>query len=104
MTHNTYTTLINSDNSSENYRLTNTRVRVRIPQIYHQEPILSNLIAQQGLNITINAALLGGNAKGDGWFDLRLQGTAKQIDSALIYLSDLDVEVWHESSAEPDGW
>jgi len=45
--------------------------------------------------------LLGVNSSDDGWFDLELQGTASQSESALIYLNDLDVEVWNNSSA-PD--
>lgn len=87
-----------------NHRTNQTRVRVRIPKKYHQEPVLSNLISQQGLKVNIIAALLAVNAKEDGWFDLQLEGSAEQIDSALIYLSDLDVEIWQESSAGQDGW
>lgn len=108
--------MISNSNSSPNnpintlqldqpdHRLTQRRLRIRIPKKYQQEPVLSNLVSQQGLQLNITAALLGGNALGDGWFDLRLQGTSQQIDSALIYLSDLDVEVWSESDAEQDGW
>ncbi|HBB30955.1 MAG TPA: ABC transporter [Cyanobacteria bacterium UBA9273] len=90
--------------SLEDPRPTQTRLRIRIPHRYHQEPVISNLISIQGLKVNISAALLGGNAKGDGWFDLRLEGTPKQIDSALIYLSDLDIEVWTESGSDLDGW
>ncbi|MCZ0900918.1 ABC transporter, partial [Microcoleus sp. HI-ES] len=37
----------------------------------------------------------------DGWFDLELNGTSKQIETALIYLNDLDVEIWSNSN-NPD--
>ena len=75
-----------------------TRIRIRIPPKYHQEPIISRLVSQYGLTVNIAAALLGQNARGDGWFDLQLQGTSAQIRSALIYLNDLDLEVWDESN------
>ncbi len=77
--------------------LTNKRIRLRIPQEYHQEPVISRLVSDYGLTVNISAAILGSNAIGDGWFDLDLQGTPAQIDSALIYLNDLDLQIWDES-------
>ncbi|HAG80923.1 MAG TPA: ABC transporter [Cyanobacteria bacterium UBA12227] len=108
MIHNSHISQLEPDSALDlnvrDRRITKTCVRVRIPKRYQQEPVLSNLISQQGLKVNIKTAILGtvwgGNAQGDGWFDLQLQGTVKQIDSALIYLSDLDIEVWHESSDE----
>ncbi|OKH25137.1 ABC transporter [Hydrococcus rivularis NIES-593] len=85
-------------------RPTQTRIRIRIPKNYHHEPIISHLISQHQLEVNILAALLGVNARDDGWFDLQLQGKSEQIDSALIYLSELNVEVWRESELERDGW
>lgn len=89
-----------SDESDQ--RLTTLRVRIRIPKRYQQEPVISNLIAQYGLTVNIAAALLGANAREDGWFDLTLQGHVSQIQSALLYLNDLDLEIWYES--EPESW
>lgn len=89
--------------SSPDPRPTHTRIRIRIPKDYHQEPIISRLISEHGLTVNITAALLGGNAQGDGWFDLELRGTAQQIQSGLIYVDELDLEVWHEATEE-DGW
>lgn len=83
-------------------RLATQRIRLRIPKHYHQEPIISRLISGYHLTVNITAALLGANANGDGWFDLELQGAATQIDQALIYLNDLNLEIWHET--ETDGW
>jgi len=82
-------------------RLTQTRICIRIPKEYHQEPVISNLISQYGLTVNFNAALLGGKTSDDGWFDLELNGTSQQIESALIYLNDLDVEIWSNSN-HPD--
>ena len=77
--------------------LTNKRIRLRIPQEYHQEPVISRLVSDYGLTVNISAAILGSNAIGDGWFDLDLQGTTAQINNALVYLNDLDLQIWDES-------
>ena len=83
-------------------RPTQTRIRIRVPKEYHQEPVISNLISEYGLKVNFNAALLGvENCTDDGWFDLELNGTTQQIESALIYLNDLDVEIWSNSN-NPD--
>ena len=82
-------------------RRTQTRIRIRVPKEYHQEPVISNLISEYGLTVNFNAALLGVKTSDDGWFDLELNGTSQQIESALIYLNDLDVEVWSNSN-KPD--
>jgi len=79
-------------------RPTQTRIRIRVPKEYHQEPVISNLISEYGLTVNFNAALLGVKTLDDGWFDLELNGTAKQIESALFYLNDLDVEIWSNSN------
>lgn len=79
-------------------RPTQTRIRIRVPKEYHQEPVISNLISEYGLKVNFNGALLGGKTSDDGWFDLELNGTAQQIESALIYLNDLDVEIWSNSN------
>jgi ABC-type methionine transport system ATPase subunit len=81
-------------------RHTQLRVRMRIPKQYQQEPIISNLITRYGLTVNIAAALLSANGREDGWFDLRLQGTEGQIQSALIDLNDLDLEIWYDADEE----
>lgn len=89
---------------SDDQRRTQTRIRVRIPKRYQQEPVISNLISEHGLTVNISAALLSANAREDGWFDLQLQGTVPQIRSALLYLNDLDLEVWNGSNEQDDSW
>lgn len=81
-------------------RPTHARIRLRILKQYQQEPILSELIRQHQLTVNINAALLSANGRDDGWFDLDLRGSAAQINSALIYLNDLDLEVWYETNGD----
>jgi hypothetical protein len=77
-------------------QLTHKRIRLRIPKDYHQEPVISRLVSNYGLTVNITAAILGANGIGDGWFDLDLQGTSTQIESALTYINDLDLEIWHD--------
>ena len=79
-------------------RQTQTRIRIRVPKQYHEEPVISNLISEYGLKVNFKAAFLGVKTSDDGWFDLELNGTTQQIDSALIYLNDLDVEIWSNSN------
>jgi ABC-type methionine transport system ATPase subunit len=78
-------------------QLTNKRIRLRIPKDYHQEPVISRLVSNYGLTVNIAAAILGANAVGDGWFDLDLQGTTAQIESAIAYLNELHLEIWDDS-------
>jgi ABC-type methionine transport system ATPase subunit len=83
-------------------RQTQIRVRIRIPKEHQQNPVISNLITKYGLTVNITAALLGANGREDGWFDLDLQGSQAQIQSALIDLNDLDLEIWYDS--DQDSW
>ncbi len=83
-------------------RITEQRIRLRIPKHYHQEPVISHLVSQYHLTVNIVAAILGANANGDGWFDLDLKGSNANIQAALTYLDELDLEVWH--GEESDGW
>lgn len=85
-------------------RPTQRRIRIRIPKEYNDEPVISRLVSHYGVTVNITAALLGANARDDGWFDIELRGTIPQIDSALIYLHEMDLEIWGESATEEDGW
>ncbi len=87
---------------TEDNRLTLKRIRLRIPKGYHQEPVISRLVSHYHLTVNIMAAILGRNANGDGWFDLELRGTIADIESALVYLNELDLEIWNDQ--ETDGW
>lgn len=83
-------------------RHTHKRIRLRIPKNYHQEPVISHLISDYGLTVNISAAILAADAVSDGWFDLDLQGTTVQIEDALTYVNDLDLEIWE--GIDVDGW
>jgi ABC-type methionine transport system ATPase subunit len=86
------------------HRHQQTRIRLRIPKQYHQEPIISDLIKHHGLTVNINAALLTPNAREDGWFDLELRGTEEQVREGLVYLNDLSLEMWRDADAHNEGW
>lgn len=91
--------------TSDTNRLTQARIRIRIPKNYHEEPVISRLVSHHGLTVNIAAALLGANARADGWFDLELRGNQEQIRSALLYLNELDLEIWQDSPNDQlDGW
>jgi ABC-type methionine transport system ATPase subunit len=90
------------DQLAKDNRITQKRIRIRIPKNYHREPVISHLISDYHLTVNITAAILGANANGDGWFDLELSGENSHIEDALTYLNELDLEVWHDT--ENDGW
>ncbi|WP_258040696.1 NIL domain-containing protein [Pseudanabaena sp. BC1403] len=71
-------------------------IKIRIPEELHSEPVISNLILQHGVTANIVSATLGINA-GSGWFHLSLRGNQAQIQTAIAYLNDLDIELWQEN-------
>jgi ABC-type methionine transport system ATPase subunit len=71
-------------------------VKIRIPEDLHSEPVISNLISQHGVTVNIISATLGVNA-GSGWFHLGLNGNQAQIQTAIAYLNDLDIEIWEDN-------
>jgi ABC-type methionine transport system ATPase subunit len=83
-------------------RLAQTRIRIQIPRQYQQDPIISQLATRYRLEINILAAILGANGKDSGWFDLHLVGTDQDIQDALVYLGDLNINIL--SDLETDGW
>ncbi|NJM28157.1 MAG: ABC transporter [Pseudanabaena sp. RU_4_16] len=86
-------------------RPTQKQIAVRIGKNYHQEPVISQLVSKYGVTVNIMAALLGESPQEDGWFNLELQGTDRQIHSALNYLNELDLEVWDKANSdEQEGW
>lgn len=96
-------TKLSLDQSNHN-RPTEIRLKIRVPKKYQQEPIISELGTKHNLKVNILAAILGANGEGDGWFDLNLSGRAEELDDALIYLSDLDVEIWETLDINRSGW
>jgi NIL domain len=80
-----------------------TQIRILIPENYHQEPIISRLVSDYQLTVTIKAAVLGANGVGGGWFELNLAGLPADIDRSLQYLQDLKLDIWNGEERK-DNW
>ena len=85
-------------------RPTQVKIKIHIPKTLHEEPVISRLVSHYGITVNISAALLGANTRDDGWFELDLRGKVEQIQNALIYLNELDLEIWSQSAPQEDGW
>jgi hypothetical protein len=85
-------------------RRTTTRITVRIPKEWHEQPVISRLISYCGITVNIAAAQLNGHVPQQGCFDLELRGTVFQIASALTYLNELNLEISHRFITGEDGW
>jgi ABC-type methionine transport system ATPase subunit len=95
---------VTSTTNGGDNRPTKTLIQVCIPKELHQEPIISRLVSHYGVTVNIAAAQMDANVIADSCFVLELRGTVSQIESALIYLDELDVEISHQSTPEEDGW
>jgi hypothetical protein len=60
----------------------------------HQEPVLAKLISNYDLIVNFKAAVLDRKATGGGWFNLDLEGYPQDIDNALSYLQNLEIEIF----------
>jgi hypothetical protein len=83
--------------SSQANKPVKTRIQFRIPQKHYRKPIICALILDFELQVNVVAAILGKEGIGGGCFDLELEGDREQVDRALIYLSQLDIEIWQKS-------
>jgi len=69
------------------------QICIHIPQFYHRQPILSQLISLYGLTVNITAAFLDANTKKDGWFNLEIQGSEQDVKAGIEYLQALSIKV-----------
>jgi len=88
---------------SELDSVTKVRIKIKIPQTYQNEPVLSRLTSEHGLIFNITKAILGGKHQ-EYWLDLELIGTPKQIESAIAYLLKLQVKIWGKPNPDGDSW
>ncbi len=68
-------------------------IRIRVPQQYLRQPVVSRLISRYNLIINITAAFLEPHTAKDGWFNLEIQGSSQQIEAGFAYLETLQVEI-----------
>lgn len=66
---------------------------ISIPQYYHPQPILSQLISRYQLTVNIKAALLATDTGENGWFNLEIQGSSLQVEAALAYLQTMNIVI-----------
>lgn len=90
--------------SISQHRPTKVRIRICIPQEYSGVPIISRLVSHHEVTINISAASLETNSCKEGWFDLEIEGSNPQIQSALTYLDEMDIEIINKTDPEEDGW
>jgi ABC-type methionine transport system ATPase subunit len=67
--------------------------RIRIPQRYNRQPIISRLVSRYNLTVNITAASLTSDSNDDGWFDLELSGNPSELANSLSYLQGLGVDL-----------
>lgn len=67
--------------------------RIRIPQRYNRQPIISRLVSRYNLTVNIIAASLTSDSNEDGWFDLELSGNPQDLAYSLSYLQGLGVDL-----------
>ncbi|RAM50486.1 MAG: hypothetical protein C6Y22_16405 [Hapalosiphonaceae cyanobacterium JJU2] len=84
--------------------ITQTRLRLYIPQCYQNQPIISQLISKYGLVVNITGASLEKNAGKEGCFDVQLKGDISQISSGLSYLASLNLKIIGKPNADGDSW
>lgn len=90
--------------SSIGKNLTKTRIKIQIPQHYHQEPVISRLTSEYGLTFNITRAILAVHNQEEGLIDLELFGTTEQIQRAIAYLLQLKVKIWGKPNPDGDAW
>ncbi|MBW4616700.1 MAG: NIL domain-containing protein [Desmonostoc vinosum HA7617-LM4] len=66
--------------------------RIRIPQHYQRQPVISRLISRYGVTVNITAAMLT-TTENYGWFDLQFQGNPDHICNSLLYLQKLGIDL-----------
>ena len=69
-------------------------IRSYIPKTYQRQPIISRLVSRYGLTVNIAAALSGSYNQNNSWLALDLQGNPQQVEAALAYLQELNIEIF----------
>jgi ABC-type methionine transport system ATPase subunit len=77
---------------------------VGVSKDLQDQPVISRMVAYYGVTVNIVAAQIDTNVSEYGWLELELTGTVTQVESALSYLDELNLEVWHKAIPEEDGW
>ncbi|KOP23687.1 NIL domain-containing protein [Hapalosiphon sp. MRB220] len=78
---------------SRSAKMPPVHIRIRVPQHYHRQPVISRLISRYNLTVNIKAASLTVDIDSCGWFDLELQGNPEEVINSLSYLQQIGVDL-----------
>jgi len=78
---------------SKSAKIPPVHIRIRVPQHYYRQPVISRLISRYNLTVNIKAASLTADIDSCGWFDLELQGNPEQVINSLSYLQRIGVDL-----------
>lgn len=67
------------------------QVKMKIPRIYREHPLLYNLAYGYNLDVKILEANLSNDQNNDGLFYLELTGIKERLANALNYISSLNI-------------
>lgn len=70
------------------------RLKLHIPAQYHPQPVLSGLVKDCGVAITILSASLPSQGDQGGWFDLELWGLRSQLEAVIATLNQSGCGLW----------
>ncbi|MFQ4136968.1 NIL domain-containing protein [Nodosilinea sp. PGN35] len=70
------------------------RLQIHIPAHCHPQPVISNLVKDHDVAVTILSASLPSQGEHDGWFELELWGLPTRLEAAVATLNQSDCALW----------
>jgi hypothetical protein len=70
------------------------RLQLHIPAHCHPQPVISDLVKDYDVAVTILSASLPSHGEHDGWFELELWGLPSQLEAAVATLNQSDCALW----------
>ncbi len=70
------------------------RLQLHIPAHCHPQPVISDLVKDYDVAVTILSASLPSQGDRDGWFELELWGRPPQLEAAIATLNRSDCALW----------
>jgi hypothetical protein len=70
------------------------RLQLHIPAHCHPHPLISDLVKDHDVAVTILSASLPSQGDRDGWFELELWGLPSQLEAAIATLNQSDCALW----------
>ncbi|WP_052049583.1 NIL domain-containing protein [Leptolyngbya sp. KIOST-1] len=70
------------------------RLQIHIPAHCHPQPVISNLVKDHDVAVTILSASLPSQGDRDGWFELELWGLPSRLEAAVAALNQSDCALW----------